>query len=866
MRATVFLRHLRREARGGGARLVFFAACLAVGVGAVVSVAGVADGLDRAVRGEARQLLAADLLIEGRRPIPDEMLAAVDALPGSRRTAVLEMPTVVAVPEGVERRGLAADARRSQLVELKAVGGTYPYYGALELEPPAPTTNDIELDALLGDDGVAVGPDLLRRLGLALGDPLRVGSATFTVRHRVEAEPDRIAGAFEIGPRVFVSSAGLERAQLEQFGSRITYRSLVRLPPTSDDELTTIAESIAAAAPSGSLHRVETWREAQPALRQGLRRTESFLGLAALLSLLIGGIGVAQTVRSWLAGRLDAIAVLKCLGYRPREVLGLYLGQTAVLGLAASLAGIVFGVVLQLVVVRLFAGILPVDTLDPVQPLAWAQGLLLGTGIAVLFALPTLDTARRVPPVRVLRRSAEPLPMSRVGRVLFALALLGGVFAIASWQATSMLRGALFTGGLALATALLTAGAYGVMRLAASPRRGARLWWRHGLSALARPGAATVGAVVALGLGVLVVLAMHLVERSLASRFDQDLPEAAPTTFLVDIQPDQWPAVRDALDEAGARDVQSVPVVMARFAALDGRAVDEIVAEREAVDAEGGDGDLWALRREQRLTYLEQLPEDNRIVAGALWPAGGADDGIDEVSIEQEFAADIGVGVGSTVTVDIQGVELPLRVTSLRTVDWGTFGINFFLVVEPGVLDDAPQFRIAAASLDAEVAGPVQDRLALAYPNVSVIQIREVLEKVTAILERLALGIRILGWLTVLAGLAILAGAVSAGAVRRGAEVALYKTLGMTRRQVVATYAVEYALVGLVAGLVGTAGGGALAYTVLTRGMEVEWAAGGLWAPAAVLATVVLSVGAGLAASVQALRKRPIEVLRAAET
>ena len=794
MTARTFLSHLRRDSRGAGPRLVFFVLCLAVGVGAVVSVSSFSAGLDQGIRREARSMLAADLALSGRRPIPEPALQPLSEMAGAERTRILETLTMAAGPS-------EDGAGTSRLVELKAVDGEYPFYGRLETTPQAP------LAELLADGGVVVGPELLQSLNVELGDTIRLGGSDFEIRAVVTHEPDRIAGAFSMGPRVFLDGASLERAGLEQYGSRIVYRTLVKVPDLTAEQLKALSGAIEAELPDDGRFRVELWNEAQPQLREGLERTESYLGLAALLSLLVGGIGVAQTVQAWLAGRLDAIAILKCLGYRPREVLWLYLGQTAILGLIASLVGIALGVALQAIPAMLLADILPTEHVRYVQPLAWARGLGLGIGVALLFSIAPLSAARRVPPIRVLRRSAEPLPPSRMVRFATGAVLLLGVFVLAATQSGSFLRGAAFTAGLMAAGLVLTGAALGLVKLAGTPRHKASLWVRHGLSALARPGAGAVGAIVALGLGVLVVLSMYLVERGLSSQLDRDLPDEAPTAFLVDIQPSQWPGVQAILQQAEngvTPKVDSVPVVMARIGKLDGRPTDEIYQERKAArderkargDEEDRDeGELWTLRREQRLTYLDELPDDNEIIEGELW----SEEGVAEVTVEEEFARDLGVEVGSLMTFDIQGVEVDVKVTSLRKVDWSTFGINFFLVVEPGVLDDAPQFRIAAATLSQTRVLEVQNQLAKDFPNVTVIQIREVLERVSAILGKLGLGVRTLGLLTVLAGLAILAGAVSAGAVKRGKEVALYKTLGMTRKQVVATFAVEYALIGTVA-------------------------------------------------------------------
>jgi putative ABC transport system permease protein len=843
-----FFNALLRESRGSRGRLVFFMACLAVGVAAVVAVAGISASLDDGIRREARQLLAADLVVRGNEPLPPAALHAIAALRGARRTDVRETVTVAAAPARKGRPG------PSRLVELKVVDGVYPFYGELELEPRRP------LHELLAPDTAVVASELLSGLGLKPGGTLQIGGQPFRVAGTVLSEPDRVGISFTLGPRVFLSGPGFARTGLDARGSRVGYRTLIKLPEaTSGAALQAAARRLKEILPATESFRVETYREAQPALRQNLARVERFLGLVALLSLFVGGIGVAQSVRAWLAGRLDAIAVLKCLGLRPREIFPLYLGQTALLGLAGSVVGIAAGAAVQLVLPRLFPDLIPPDLIRPWQPAALLRGLTLGLGVALLFSLPPLSAVLRVPPARVLRRDAEPLPRHRwvVAATLLALAL--GVWGMASLQSGSARMGAQFTGGVAAVTAALAGAAFlvswAVRRLPRDlPPLWARTWLRHGLAALARPGAAAGGAIVALGLGVLVVLAMSLVEGRLTSQLAAEFPQQAPSAFLVDIQPVQWPGVERVLRQAGGQDIQSVPVVMARFAAINGVRVEDLV------DRSGENGRRrWALTREQRLTYMKRLPADNKVVAGRLW----SDPGRSEVSLEKEFADNLGVRLGSTLRLNVQGVPLDLAVTSIRTVDWGTFGINFFLVVEPGVLETAPQQRLAVARLPRGGEQRVQDRLAAEYPNVTFLRIREILEKVLKVMRRISLGIRFLGGFTVAAGIAILAGAISAGSARRGREVALLKTLGLTRRGVVATFAVEYALIGLVAGAIGAVGAIVLAWAVVTRGFEIPWRFDPLSLAATLAASIALAVVAGLAASWRALEKRPLEVLRA---
>jgi putative ABC transport system permease protein len=877
VKPAVYLRTMLRESRGAGGRLAFFVACLAVGVAAVVAVAGLSASLDDGLRSEARQLLAADLVIEGSRPLPADIDFAKAGLPDIRRADILEMVTVVLSPSG-----------KSQLVELKAVDGDYPFYGKLALVPARP------LQSLLGSDGVVVAPELLSRLGLKVGDPLSVGGQSFRITGQVTSEPDRISISLTLGPRLFVSGAGLARTSLAGRGSRINHKTLIRLPPgIKTSQLETAVEKLRHALPNPSFYRIATYKEGQPAMRENFLRVGRFLGLVALLSLFVGGIGVAQSVRAWLASRLDAVAIFKCLGFRPREILTLYLGQTALLGLVGSLVGMTLGVGLQLVLPHLFSDLIPGELIRPFQPGALLRGLLLGMGVALLFSLPPLAGVLRVPAARVLRRDAEPLPLHRLVSVATALALVGGIFAMAAVQSDSLLRGLQFTGGVLAVTAALAGAAYGVTWLVARlPRGFSRLSWarlplRHGLAALARPGAGTVGAIVALGLGVLTVLGMSLVERRLSSEMSTELPAGAPSAFLIDIQPDQWPGVQQLLHQAGATRVESVPVVMARITAIDGKGVEQIAeAARtaEGSDAgerrsggrggrlpggaegrggrggrgEGRDGRKWALTREQRLTYMERLPEDNEVIAGKLW----SDPDSAEVSLEEGFARDLNVGLGSVLSFDLQGVPIDLKVTSIRRVDWKTFGINFFLVVEPGVLEGAPQQRLAVAHLPTGGEQRVQDLLAARYPNVTVLKLREILEKVVKVLRRISLGIRFLGGFTVAAGIAILAGAISASAGRRGREVALLKTLGMTRRGVAASFAVEYALIGFVAGIIGTVGATVLAWAVVTQGFEMRWEFPLLPLAIAIAGSIVLTVAAGLASSARALERRPIEVLR----
>ncbi len=898
MSPRLYLSWLLRDSRGARGRLVFFVLCLAVGVAAVVAVAALADNLDQGLRKEAKQLLGADLAISGRRAPPAKVVAEAALIPGARSCLLRELDTMSAAVASAT----PGKVPPSLLVELKAVCAGYPLYGRMVTEPAAP------VHALLGENGAVAAPELLERLHLRVGDRLRVGEATFVLRGVLRQEPDRAVTPFTLGPRLLLGERGFARTRLEQFGSRISYRLLVQLPGNaSREQVDAAAARLERVLGDAPWWRLQTWSQAQPELRNGLRRVERYLGLVALLSLLVGGIGVAQSVRAFLASRLDAVAVLKCLGVRPREAFALYLGQCLLLGLAGGVLGGFAGLLVQQYVPRLLGDLLPAQQIHFWQPGALLRGIGLGIAASLLFALPPLAAVLRVPPLRALRRSAEPLPASRLARAASGFGLLGGTFLLAVAQAQDVGLALRFTGGLLVAVALLALAGLGLralaMRMARLPRP---LVLRHGAALLARPAGDALPALVAVGLGVLVVLVAALIERHLTASLDAELPKSSPSTFLVDVQPDQWAGVEALLRREGATAIDSVPVVMARLSRIDGvpveqlakkpqrgregqatqanRSAGERARERSRAQQNRGGGQSgtarerneeerddkadgerpsegerrWALTREQRLTYLSKLPPDNRLIAGKLW----SDPARHEVSLEEEYARELGAKLGSRLVFDVQGVPVEVAVTSLRAVDWRTFRINFFVVVEPGVLEDAPQSRLAAARLPPGRETLVQDLLAQGFPNVTLVDVRQVLAKVAAVFHRLGLGVRFLGGFTALSGIAILFGAVAAGAVRRAREVALLKTLGFTRRGVAALFAVEHALTGLVAGLLGVAGGTLIARQVVVEQMELEWRLFGGTLGAALALAIGLTLIAGLAASARALRQRPIEALR----
>lgn len=849
MTLSQLLHLLVQELRGGRARAVPLIGSLAVGVAAVVLVAGLGDSVSRAIRLEARPLLGADVAVRSFLPLPAELDSVVEA----ERVDTIDLLTMVATPPGADGR-----PGRSVMAELKAVGAGWPWYGTPTLDPP------ISLETLLDPEGVVVEPALLERLALATaaspGGPasaggapgpgltLRIGGASFTVRGTVTREPGRLPSGLVTGPRVLISHEGLARAGLGNSGARITRRALFRAP----DEAEANALATRLRGLVGTRASVETWSDAQPGAQRSISQTTSWLGLVALLALLVGGVGVAQATRAWMARRLDAIAVQRTLGLTSAEIGAVALAQTALLALAGSLLGAGLGTVALSLTPWLLDGLLPREAVQPWQPAAIARGLALGVGMAVLFAWRPLWQAARVPPLRVLRRDVEPLPESPAQAALSLLVIGGGVGVLAWVQSGDLQVTGAFVGSLGVVAALGAGGATTVARgLSLLSHRVGRWWLRHGLASLGRPGSGLVAAVVSLGLGVLVVLTTVLVEGRLYAQISQEFPESAPSAFLLDVQPDQRTGVEAVLADAGATHTRGAPMVVGRLLAIDDVSVETLAAAR-------GEGERWQYTREQRLSYGIELPADTTFVQGGPF----SEDAAGELSIEERYADGLGVKLGSKVRFDVQGVPITLTVTSIRRVSWESFNMNFFLLVDSGVLEGAPQSHLLTTQLSAAREPEVQDQLASQYPNVTLVSVRTALTQARGLLEKLAWGIRAVGAFTAVAGMAILAAGVAADASRRGRQVALLKTLGTTRAGVIGVLAVEYATVGLLAGLLGSVGALGLAWVIVNQLMRLTWRTDPVTIGVAVLVSAVSCAAVGVLANTRALRVRPAEVLR----
>jgi putative ABC transport system permease protein len=837
-----------RETRGSFRHFLFFLICIALGVGALVGVTAFSAGLEQAIRKEARALLAGDVEVRTNRPLSEEGNGRLELLLARniRRTNVSELVAMASNPKTGE----------TQLVELKAVEGGYPFYGRLAAEPAGAVESlyDQGRDqrAALAEQG------LLVRLGLNVGDRIKLGRTDLTITGVLTKEPDRIAGAFSLGPRLLISQRALADTGLVQPGSRVRYRALLQLPAgMSATELAgELKERLAAEGAE-----INAYDDAQPRLRRFLANLTTYAGLIGLIALLVGGIGVANSVQAFIRERRDTLAILKCVGADGRTVLTIYLLQTLLLGALGSVAGVLLGLAVQGLLPGLMGSLLPVQVERSYAWLPMVRGAAMGLLTALLFALWPLLEIRRVPPARLFRREvsgeesvdSETSRFRRWDRLQWtaAFVIIAALAGLLLWQIGSVRIGGVFIGALALSLLMLAAGAHGLITLMKrfAPRS---LILRQGLANLYRPSSQAATAILSVGVGVTVIVAIVIIEASLLRQINENLPTDAPSFFFIDIQRDQRGAFADFFADRHLP-VELTPIARARLQAVGGQAVSAMkLGERP---------DAWYFQREYVVTVQSALPKGNRIAAGEWW-TGDAGPARPLVSVEREAASHLGVTVGSTMTFDLQGRLVTATVASLREVNWGSLTTNFFVIFSPGALDEAAMTSIATVRTPASDDLEVQRAVVAAFPNVTAINIRHVLDAIGAVLTRLGQVVRLMALFTVTAGLLVLAGAIATGRYRRLREAVILKTLGATRGVIVKIFAVEYACLGATAGLIGSALASLLAFVLLHFFLELPWSAEPVRLALGVLGATLLTILTGFLATHRIIGRKPLAVLR----
>ena len=825
-------RFARRELRGGLQGFVVFLACLSLGVAGIATVGVINSGVVDAVQRDAATLLGGDIRLEtSNLPIAEDELAGL-------------MPATARRSDAVRTNAMAFGAEdRRVVVSLKAVDEAYPLYGEIELDPA------LDIDAALAGGGAVVEPGLLARLGLAVGEVIRIGEATFTVRATIVREPDRLGGFISIGPRVMIRLADLERTEVIVPGSLASYDYRFALPP-----------GMAAAALLPELQRNHPdarWRargsrDVQPQVARFTDRLASYLTMAALTTLLIGGVGVALAIQNYLAGKTATIATLKCLGARSRLIFCTYLVQVLTLAGIGILVGLAIGQVAPWLLAAAIAPVLPIRIILDVYPLPLMVAAACGLLTALVFAIWPLARTREVSPAAMFRALVAPPQRLPPAAVLTGVGLsLVALGALAVFGGVHRQLALIFVAVALCAAVLLVALAFVVLR-------GVRLIGQRGsartriaLANLHRPGAGALGVIVALGAGLTMLTMVALLERNLAAEFELRLPDRAPAVFFVDIQRDQldrFEQVVNAVEDAHA--LQITPVIRGRVVRIKGVPVDQTGIEH------------WTLRRDRGLSYAAQQPADTELVAGSWWPADYA--GPPLVSIEDEVAEAYGVGIGDRLAFNVVGRVIEAKIANLRPeIDWSQGRLDFVFLFSPGVLEAAPHTLVAAVEVPQPHEAALLDRMAASLPNVTPITIREVVERIGEVLGNIRIAIGVVGSVTLLSGILVLSGAVAAARRRHLYEAVVLKVLGARRSDLLRIFAIEYLGLGaasaLVGGLVGTLG----AAVIVVGFMDLEWTFAPLVVAVVLLIALIVTLAAGFVGTWRLLGRSAAAVLRA---
>lgn len=855
-----------RESRFARRRLLLFLSSITLGVAALVATQSFAANLLSGVRDQARALVGADVSLSSNRALGPKTEALLDSLrrarvPVARVTAFASMALA-------ERTGAA------RLAQVRAVEPGYPYYGEIVTAPAG------RYGQLHAGRNVLVDPAMLTALDARVGDVVRLGEASFTIIGTLEKVPGAVGVGALFAPRVYIPARYLAETGLIQLGSRVDYEAYVRLPRPG------VADAfVQAHRPVFRAERVSanTASEQQADLAEAMGNLGSFLALIGTFALLLGGIGVASAMGAYMAQKRDTVATLRCLGATAPQVIAIYLLQAGAMGLVGAAVGTAIGVSVQWMLPRLLSDLLPVDVETAVSFPAVALGIGIGVWVAVAFALLPLIATRRISPLQAIRRRVEAEPARRDPWMYGAwLLLAASVVALVILQAKDVRTGLGFGAGIAFTLAALWLSAWAVTKLARrAPARALPYPARQGIANLYRPGNQTRVVVLALGFGVWLLATVYLVQRNLLAPLRVNA-ESQGNLLLFDIQADQERGVADELGHSGTRVIQRAPIVPMRIHAINGipastLAPDDPDAESEAPERgrpderekpapDDGRPERWAVRREYRSTFRDDLVRSEKVMEGKWWKRGqgGANRrGVAEVSMDIAVAEDLKVKLGDTITWDVQGVRIPTRISSIREVDWGRLEPNFFAVFPTAVLEGAPHtWVMLARAPTAEARSAVQRDVVRRFSNVAVLDLTTIQGAIDEVLGRVAAVIRFLAGFSVATGFIVLLGAVLAGRLARIRESVLLRTLGATRRQIAGVLLGEYLALGLLASLAGTVLAIGAGWALARWLFKTEFSVPVLPLVWLSLGVTAISAAVGMLASREVFRHTPLEALR----
>ncbi|MEC4168837.1 MULTISPECIES: ABC transporter permease [unclassified Pseudomonas] len=822
---SLAVRQLLRDARAGELRVLFFALLVAVAASTAIGYFGAR--LNGAMLLRATEFLGADLVLDGSSPAREEQIKAGNDL-GLKHARVVEFASVIATDNGI------------QLSSIKAADDAYPLRGELK-SAPQPYAEEQPGGGPRPGEAWAEAR-LLTALDLNIGDQIDVGSKTVRISRVLTYEPDRAGNLYSLTPRVLINLEDLAATGIVQPGSRVTYRELWRgEAPALESYRGLIKPGL------DPNQRLLDGRDGNQQIGGALGKAERYLNMASLVAVLLAGVAVALSATRFANRRFDASALLRCLGLSRRETLWLFTLQLAVLGLLASLAGAVLGWLAQLGLFALLHDLLPSDV-PPGGLMPAIAGM--GTGLVALagFALPPLAALGRVPPLRVLRRDMLPIPASTwtvYGAALLALGLI-------MWRMSLdlVLTFALLGGGVIAALVLggiLLLGLQSLRRLLAR----ASLPWRLGLGQLLRHPLAAAGQALAFGLILLSMGLIALLRGELLDTWQNQLPKDAPNYFALNILPADKDAFGAHLMTLQAQAAPLYPVIPGRLISINGEPVQDIVSKDSSGDR--------AIQRDLSLTWAANLPADNELTAGTWWTQQPAAD-VPGVSVEAKVAESLKLKLGDRLIFTVAGVNREAQVTSLRSINWDNFQPNFFMIFQPGTLQDLP-----ATYLTSFYLAPGHDKevieLSRRFPAVTILPIDALLEQLRSILAQVTIAVEYVLLFVLAAGMAVLFSGLQSTLDERIRQGALLRALGAERQLLIKARRIEFGLLGATSGLLAALGAELVSLVLYRFAFDLPWSPHPWLLLLPVLGALMVG-GAGVFGTRRALNASPLTVLR----
>lgn len=824
----IAVRFARRELRSGLSGFRVFLGCLTLGVAAIAGVGSLGAAFLTGLEEQGRTLLGGDVSLRRLyEPATEEEQAFMERFGGVSMSATLRS------------MANAAGETTRNVVEVRAVDDSFPMLGAVTLEPQVTLAEALACDGTLC--GTAVEATLFARLGIGVGDRITLGERDFVIRSQLITEPDRISGGFSLGPRMMISREGLERSGLVVPGSLITYHYDVAFEEALAPEF--FEATLESEYPSHTW-RIRDHTNAVPAVERFVRQATLFLTLVGLTALVVGGVGAGQAISAFIDRRRASIATLKALGAEGGQVFRIYLVLVMFVAMLGLIAGLLIGAALPFAVEYFAGDAIPAPANYAVYPgplfLAAAFGILTAFGFAVL----PLARAREINPAALFRDLVAP--SSARGRWPFRLAAFAAL-ALVAILSVSLSRYEEFTMGfLAGCAGILVALKYcgiGLQWLIARIPHGRRQALRIAFGNLTRPGTQAINVIIALGLGLTLLATVTLTEASVRAEVADQLPDRAPSFFFVDITKEQIAEFTDIVTSApSASDFEATPMLRARFVALNGVPVEETRTWPNPPDIPDGD---------RGLTYMAEAPRNVEIFDGPdWWPADY--DGPPLMSLDEDDAEDMFLSVGDKLTVNVLGRDIEAEIFNLRDDEFRNVGIDFSMILSPGDISNAPHTYISTVRLAPEDEDAVFEAITQRFPNVTVVRVKEALAQVGVMLEALATGMTAASFVTILAGILVLAGAIAAGHRARMYDAVVLKVLGATRARLATIYAVEYGLLGALAGIASFGAGAIAGWWVAEIVLEIPfvfaWRAVAITVIGGAVGTLILGLIGGFAA------------------